>query len=92
MRNAAAENMAKTWLKLYGDTCYKLGKHDGQAVICTDGFPQPEICFILTHKKLKHLAKESSGLQDKLFWREYKCVGCFIGSLCFGFIFLRYNV
>lgn len=31
------------------DTCYKLGNHDG--------FPQPEICFILTHKKLKHLAK-----------------------------------
>lgn len=31
----------------------KTVNQDGQTVISTDGFPQPEICFILTHKKLK---------------------------------------
>lgn len=70
-RNAAvakhSENMVKPIREIHVS---KIVNHDGQAVIYTGGFPQPEICFILTHKKLKHLAKESSGLQDKVFWRR----------------------
>lgn len=70
-KNAAVakhgENMVKSMWQIHVN---KIVNQDGQAVIYTDGFPQPEICFILTHKKLKHLAKEFSGLQDKLFWRR----------------------
>lgn len=70
-KNAAVakhgENIAKSIWQIHVS---KIVKQDGQAVIYTDGFPQPEFCCILTHKKLKHLAKESSGLQDKLLWRR----------------------
>lgn len=70
-KNAAAtkhgENIARSICQIHVS---KTVNQNGQAVIYTDGFPQPEFCCVLTHKKLKHLAKESSGLQDKLLWRR----------------------
>lgn len=70
-KNAAVAKHGENTAKSIGQIhVSKIVKQDSQAVIYTDGFPQPEFCCILTHKKLKHLAKESSGLQDKLLWRR----------------------
>lgn len=67
-------------------------KQKGLAVIYRDSLPREELCFMLTCKKLKHLAKSMLVYKASNSREEYKCVGCFIDSLYCRCIFLKYEV
>lgn len=85
-KNVAVAKKRWSIFNVYGS---KIVNQQVLTVICRDRLPQEELCFMLTCKKLKHLAKNILVYEASYSREEYKCIGCFIDSLYCRFIFLN---